>query len=99
MNTWHKESINQKIELITQEFKGLNLERITLSVFPTTECPRDAPVTQDGWLEVYLQHGSNSIYERLTYRSVHESNRGYVRHVLRTMALNLAKQYFNIPKS
>ncbi len=104
MSNWHKESFNYKIKLIYDEWLSLNCSHITLSSHLGGELESlDKPVDRDGVIEVYLWANKDigfdcHVYERLSFRSIHADNKGYIRHVLRTMALNLAKNFFNINK-
>ncbi len=96
---WYEMSVNQKKQMIKDCWKELDITHMSLLVdtFPDID---NEPVDRDGRIIFWLRtHEHHLIVEyEISYRSIHPDNRKYIKHILKTGSLDLAKCYFNIPK-
>lgn len=99
---WHEMSVIQKLELIHNAWRELNIYNIMFIPHIPNNEETDLPVACDGTINIELRivAGDKGISEstNISYRAIHPDNKKYMKHILKTMALNMAKSYFNIPK-
>ncbi len=97
MNNWHLQSLNQKKALVKSAWLEMGIINMYIEIYPLEKS--DEPINSDGSVKVYLST-SNGPKEALeiSYRSIYDGHEKYIRHALKTMAHELAKKYFNIPR-
>lgn len=95
---WYEMSVQQKGELIMEEWERLKLRKFHFFYAVSDLEDQLGPVQRDGHITLYLADITKSIQlsSMITYRSLTYNNRGYVSHVIKTLAHEVAKKYFGL---
>lgn len=96
MSEWYKESVNQKKQLIQKVWDGLAFTNMYMELDRALD--DDGPVNGDGYITLSLgiEEGGIVAKHQFSFRSIYIGHEKYIAHVLKAMALQAAKKYFNI---